>query len=115
MRRGELYWAELGLGWGRRPVLVVLRDESLRRVSNIVVAPISTNVRGLESEVPVGPAEGLRNASAAKCDWLMSVHRGEFDARPVGRLGDIKLRRLKDALRYTLDIKCPRGRPGGGP
>jgi len=106
MRRGELYWADLGSAWGTRPVVVVLRDESLRRV-NIVVAPISSNIRGLRSEVPVGPAEGIRDASAVKCDWLMSVHPREMDARPVGHLGDVKLRALNDALRFTLAIKCP--------
>jgi mRNA interferase MazF len=107
MRRGELYWADLGLGWGTRPVVVVLRDESLRRVTSIVVAPISSNIRGLRSEVPVGPAEGIRDASAVKCDWLMSVRPREMDARPVGHLGDVKLRQLNDALRFALDVRCP--------
>jgi mRNA interferase MazF len=107
LRRGELYWAELPSPAGRRPVLIVLRDEAIRRTTRVVVAPISSNIRQLESEVPVGRGEGLPYESVAQCDGLQTIDRHYVEPRPLGRLGSAKLRTLDEALRYALDVKCP--------
>jgi len=107
LRRGELYWAELPSPAGRRPVLVVLRNEAIKRTSRVVVAPVSSNVRQLESEVPVGRGEGLPYESAARCDGLQAIDRRSVEPRPLGHLGSAKLRTLDEAFRYALDIRCP--------
>lgn len=62
MSRGEVHWLELE-DLGRRPVLVLTSDELLGSLHRIVVAGLSTTVRGVASEVAVGPAEGVPKPS----------------------------------------------------
>jgi mRNA interferase MazF len=55
--RGEVVWLE-GEDAGRRPVLVLTRDEALQRLRNVVVALITRTVRGIDTEVELGPDDG---------------------------------------------------------
>jgi mRNA interferase MazF len=56
--RGEVRWLELEEE-GRRQVLVLTRDEALPRLRNVVVALVTRTVRGIETEVELGPADGM--------------------------------------------------------
>jgi mRNA-degrading endonuclease toxin of MazEF toxin-antitoxin module len=107
MRRGEIYWADLPGSYSRRPILIVMRNQALRSSTRIVAAPITRYVRTLESEIELGPAEGLRGRSAASCDNLQTVEIDAIDSRPVGRLGQHRMNDLDDAIRYALDVRCP--------
>jgi mRNA-degrading endonuclease toxin of MazEF toxin-antitoxin module len=91
MKRGDLYWADLPGSAGRRPVVVVARGESLRRMRSVIV----------------GPELGLANDSAVQCDGLQSIERTAIDSRPIGRLDEQRLELLAEAIRYALDVRCP--------
>jgi mRNA interferase MazF len=54
--RGEVRWLELEEE-GRRPVVVLTRDEALPRLRNVIVALVTRTIRGIESEVQIGPAD----------------------------------------------------------
>jgi mRNA interferase MazF len=56
--RGEVAWLELEQE-GRRPVVVLTRDEALPRLRNVVVALVTRTVRGIETEVKLGPEDGM--------------------------------------------------------
>ncbi|MFL5800113.1 MAG: type II toxin-antitoxin system PemK/MazF family toxin [Actinomycetota bacterium] len=107
LRRGEIYWADLPGRYARRPILIVTRSPTLRSATRIVAAPVTRHVRALESEIDLGPREGLRSRSAASCDNLQAVSRSAIDPRPVGRLARHRLPELDAALRYALEIRCP--------
>ncbi len=66
-------------------------------------APITRTVRGIDSEVEVGPEEGV-DPGVVNCDGVVTVPGDRFDAQPVGRLGSAKRALLDQALRYSLDI-----------
>jgi mRNA-degrading endonuclease toxin of MazEF toxin-antitoxin module len=72
-----------------------------------MVAPVSTHIRHLESEVVIEPREGIRARSAAQCDSLLTIERTSMDARPIACLGHEEMETLDDALRYALDVRCP--------
>ena len=82
-RHGEIWWYEDETG--RRPALVVTRDSAatLRRV---VVAPVTRTVRGLPTEVGLGPDDGMRDDCVASFDNLRTVVRGYLTER-IGSLG----------------------------
>lgn len=107
VRRGELYWADLPSPAGRRPVLVVLREAAITRTGRVVVAPVSSNIRRLDSELAVGHREGLPYESVAQCDGLQAIDRRFIEPRPLGRIGADKLQALDGALRYALAVRCP--------
>lgn len=105
MSRGALHWADVGGGYGRRPVCVLTRDAAIPVLDAIACATIARNVRRIRSEVLVGPAEGLPEESAISCDNLVTVPKSRIDAVPLGRLGEAKRAELDRALRFALDVR----------
>ncbi len=87
-----------------RPVVVLTREE-VRDVRRLVtVAPISSTVRGLRSEVIVGQRNGLDHESAANLDSITTVPR-EVLVRPVGALLDDQERDLTRAFHEAFNLE----------
>lgn len=82
--QGEIWWAEAEDK--RRPVLVVTRSEAIPVPTWLVVAPVTTTVRGIPTELSLGPAEGLARECAAAFDNVQPVRRSFLTER-LGRLG----------------------------
>ncbi len=107
LRRGQLYRIKHPDGDPKRSrvVVVVSRDAHLAaRFSTAICAPVYTQRGGLASEVEVGPAEGLKHASAILCDVLTSFPRAQLTDY-VGTLGPAKLAALRTALRIAIDVE----------
>jgi mRNA interferase MazF len=105
VERGDIVWADLGPPTGRRPVCVLTRHAAIAVLTAITCAPITRTIRGIRSEVEIGPAEGLPEQSVITCHNLITIPRALFDLVRVGRL-DFETRiRLDQALRYALDIQ----------
>jgi mRNA interferase MazF len=100
MKRGEIWWARLDK---RRPVVLLSRDEAYDVRALVIVAPVSTTVRGLAVEVRVGKTEGLPRSGVINCDWLVTVPKTDLLER-TGVLGREKVARLDDALRFALAL-----------
>jgi mRNA interferase MazF len=98
-------WADLGPPAGRRPVCVVTRDAAIEVLTGLVCAPITRTVRGIRSEVHVGPDQGLPAPSVISCDNLLTVPVAALDPHAVGRLDPEHRVQLDRALRYALDIQ----------
>ena len=73
------------------------------RSSTVVCAPVTSTVLGFSTEVPVGPSEGLKHASALQCDRLVSIEKQKLTSF-VGSLSAAKLDSLRNALREALDV-----------
>lgn len=100
MRRGEIWWAKLDK---RRPVVLVSRDEAYVVRALVIVAPVSTTVRGFAVEVKVGRTEGLPRGGVVNCDWLVTVPKDDLLER-AGSLTAARLQQLDDALRFALGL-----------
>lgn len=98
--QGEVWWAETEEK--RRPVMVVTRTEAVQVLSSIIVAPVTSTVRGIPTEVPLGPGEGLRDSCAASFDNLRPLRRSLLIER-VGRLGPARRGELCRALAALAD------------
>jgi len=84
---------------------VLTRDPAIEVLTAVTCAPITRTIRGIRSEVEVGPAEGLPQVSAISCDNLITVPISVLDEKAVGRLDLDGRIRLDAALRYALDIQ----------
>lgn len=100
MRRGELWWADVDK---RRPVVLVSREEAYEVRALVIVAPVSTAVRGFSVEVRVGKKEGLARPCVVNCDWLVTLPKRDLVER-IGALSASKLDQLDDALRFALGL-----------
>lgn len=70
MRRGEVWWTDLPPPAGRRPVVLLSRNEAYAVRELVTVAPITTRARRIPTEVPLGPAEGLPKACVVNLDTI---------------------------------------------
>jgi mRNA interferase MazF len=87
--QGEIWWAETEER-KRRPVVVVTRSHAIPVLDWIVVAPVTRNVRGISTEIPLGRDEGLTIPCAARFDNLQPVRRAFLTER-VGALARPRL------------------------
>lgn len=73
--RGDIRWFRFASPDKRRPVLVLGRADILPVLSQVPVIPISTQIRGLSWEVPLGPEDGLPSVCVLKPEWIRIVER----------------------------------------
>lgn len=97
-RRGELWLAELDK---RRPVVVLTRDPLGRHLHSVIVGPVTSTVRGLSTEVAVGPEDGARVSSVVNLDNLQLLDRRRL-VRRVGSIRPDTLRRICDATATAI-------------
>lgn len=99
--RGEIWWCELP-SIGRRPVAVLSRDTAIPRLRRTLVAPCTTTVRGLPSEVVLKPGEDpVSRTSALNLDSVENVSVGTLVER-LGRLSDERMRQVCTALAVAV-------------
>jgi mRNA interferase MazF len=103
MKRNELWWATLPEPIGRRPVVLVSRDLAYAVRSNVTVVEVTTRVRGLETEVPLGLREGLPRKCFANADNLHTIPKSLLDGR-IGALSADKVRALDAAIKLALSL-----------
>ena len=102
--RNDIYWADLGPPAGRRPVCVLTRDAAIGVLTSVTCAPITRTIRGIRSEVAIGPEQGLPEPCVISCDNVITAPIDVLDSRPVGHLDEVMRAALDRALRYALDI-----------
>ena len=101
-RRGELWWCELPQ-IGRRPVVVLSRDVAIPRLGRTLVAPCTTTIRGIPSEVVLEPDEDpVPRRSAVNLDSVESVSLGVLVER-LGTLTAERLSQICQALEVAVD------------
>lgn len=103
MRRGEIWWANIPIPSGRRPVVLVSRPIAYVARTKVTVVEVTTRARGLETEVALGVRDGLPRACCANADNLLTIDKGWLDER-VGMLGPERLARLDLALALALGL-----------
>ena len=106
MTRGDLYRvAKPAADPKRFRVFLVVSRQALidSKFATVVCAPVYTARYGLSTEVPVGPEDGLKQASSIHCDALVSVPKALL-THFVGSLSPDKLPRLDEALVAALDV-----------
>ena len=101
--RGEVWWCEPP-EIGRRPVVVLSRDAAIPRLRRALVAPCTTTIRGLPSEVVLEPgADPVPRPCAVNLDSVESVSTAILTER-LGRLAGERMTRICDAL--AIAVAC---------
>ena len=86
-----------------RPVLILTREVVRPHLSRVTVAPITSTIRGLSTEVPVGPANGLDHTSVVSCDNIVTVPVSALGRR-LGFLLAEQETALTDAIQAAFDL-----------
>ncbi len=91
---------------GRRPVLIVSRSAAIAVRTAVTVAPITSTVRRIASEVALEARHGVRRGSVANCDSLQTIPKASL-LRRVGTLAPTDVPDLDRALGFALGIRPP--------
>jgi mRNA interferase MazF len=102
MRQYEIRWANLPIPIGRRPVLLLTRTSAYAYLNKVIVAEVTSTIRGIPEEVGVGKREGLRGPSVVNLDNIHVVAKALLGDR-LGALRGESEHAVKRALGYALD------------
>lgn len=100
-KRGEVWFADVP-GDKRRPVVVLTRDSVLPHLTTILVAPVTTRVRDIPTEVSLGRAHGLSRDCVANFDNIIPLPKRTLVIR-LGRLARDELAEACAATRFAID------------
>ena len=97
--RGEVWWYE-PQEEKRRPYLILTRTEAIPVLNFVLGVPLTSTVRGIRSEVALGPDDGIPVECVATFDNLRSIQRSLLTTR-MAVLDDTKMRVVCDALKFV--------------
>ena len=101
MKQFEIRWADLREPASRRPVLLLSRNDAYGYLSKFIAAEVTSNIRQIASEVPLGEDEGLPKPCVANCDNILVVPEVALTKR-AGELAPERLIEVKRAVGAAL-------------
>jgi len=103
VRRGEVWWAELPAPAGRRPVVLLSRNEAYAVRELVIVAPLTSRIRRIPTEVALGRADGLPRRCVANLDSITTIPKRALTQR-LTSLSTEKLAAVERALRFAVGL-----------
>ena len=104
IRRGDVRWYKFRRPDKKRPVLVLTRGSALEFLGEVTVAPITSTIRDIPTEVVLGPGDGMPRDCAVNLDHVQTVSRGQIGAL-ITTLPDRKLDKVRAALLFALGFE----------
>ena len=104
MRRGEVRWYRFPQPDKRRPVLILTRDSALEFLGEVTVAPITTTIRSIPTEVPLTKMDGMPRDCAVNLDHIQTVACGRIGPL-ITKLSAEKMVLLRSALLFALGFR----------
>ena len=93
MNRGDVCWYTFKAPDKKRPVLILTRDSAIAVLHSVTVAPITSTIRNIPTEVVLTKDDGLPNTCAANFDNLQTVPKSNIG----GRISRLTARKMKEA------------------
>jgi len=101
VRQFEIWWAQPAKPAGRRPVLLLSQDDAFSYLNKFIVAEVTTTIRGIAVEIPLGRREGMTKPCMANCDNLRTIPRQALTER-ISKLGQHRILEVKRAVGYAF-------------
>jgi mRNA interferase MazF len=103
VKRGEIRWYTFAAPDKRRPVLILTRDSILQYLGEVTVAPTSTTVREIPSEVFLSEGDGMHQDCAINCDHIQTVSKGKIGAL-ITHLSPAHMSAVARAITFSLNL-----------
>lgn len=101
MKRGDVRWYTFGSPDKRRPVLVLTRDSAIGYLNALTIAPITTTVRNIPSEVFLSREDGLLADCAVNLDNIQTVSKARFGPL-ITSLSPRRMEEVQQAISFAL-------------
>ena len=103
MRRGEVRWYRFAQPDKKRPVVVLTRDSAIQYLGEVTVAPVTSTIRDIPSEVFLSQRDGMPRECAINLDHIQTVSKGKIGPLIVS-LPLAKMNELREALLFALEF-----------
>jgi mRNA interferase MazF len=101
MQRGEIRWYSFAKPDKNRPILLLTRDSVVEALGELTVAPITSTVRDIPSEVLLTTEDGMARTCAINLDHVQTVSKGRIGAL-ITTLSNSKIEEVRRALLFAL-------------
>ena len=101
MRRGEIRWYRFKKPDKKRPVVILTRNSAIEYLGEITVAPITSTIRNIPSEILLTKADGMPTECAINLDHIQTVAKGKIESL-VTTLSSQKMAQLSEAFLFAL-------------
>ena len=103
MKRGEIRWYQFLHPDKKRPVLILTRNSIIDYLNEITIAPITSTVRDIPSEVLLSENENMRNECAINFDHIQTVSKSKIGSL-ISELTPLKSSEVNEALKFALEL-----------
>lgn len=103
LRRGEVRWYRFQRPDKKRPVVILTRSSALEFLGEVTVAPVTSTIRDIPSEVPLARDDGMDRECVVNLDHVQTVSRAKIGAL-ITTLSKERLLRVRDAIQFALDL-----------
>jgi mRNA interferase MazF len=103
MKRGEVRWYKFKHPDKKRPVVILTRNSILEYMGEVTIAPVTSTIRDIPSEVLLSRRDGMRNDCAINCDHIQTVSKSNVGSM-ITSLSKEKLSEIRDAINFALNL-----------
>jgi mRNA interferase MazF len=103
MKRGEIRWYKFRQPDKRRPILILARDSVLEYLGEVTIAPITSTIRDIPSEVPLSRNDGMPKDCTINCDHIQTVSKGKIGSL-ITTLSSDKMEQVREAVLFALSL-----------
>lgn len=103
MRRGEIRWYKFKSPDKKRPVVILTRNSILEYLTEVTVAPVTSTIRDIPSEVFLSKHDGMRNDCVINFDHMQTVSKSRIGSL-IATLPDERLGEIRGAICFALEL-----------
>ena len=103
MKRGEIRWYKFNVPDKKRPVLILTRDSIIDFLGEVTIAPITSTIRNIPSEVVLSKSDDMKTDCAINLDHIQTVSKIKVGSL-ITKLSGVKMKQVKNALLFALDF-----------
>lgn len=103
MTRGEIRWYKFNAPGKKRPVLILTRSSIIDYLGEVTIAPVTSTVRDIPSEVVLDENDGMPTTCAVNCDHIQTVSRGRVGSL-ITTISREKMNSVRRAILFALDL-----------
>lgn len=103
MKRGEIRWYRFQAPDKKRPILILTRTAILNHLGEVTVAPLTSTIRDIPSEVVLTAKDGVSRDSAVNCDHIQTVSKSKLGP-VITVLSNEKMKQVSEAIHFALAL-----------
>ena len=103
MKRGEVRWYKFKHPDKKRPVVILTRNSILEYLGEVTIAPVTSTIRDIPSEVFLSRLDGMHNDCAINCDHIQTVSKSNVGSM-ITSLSKEKLSEVREAINFALNL-----------